>query len=182
MIKEQIKLELPWMKQLVSIATELDIDLTTAGDMSKQRWKNNIKEKTRKKIESKIKDEVNDCGKYKENALDKVQISKSKRYMLLSRKVASAVLRARAGVLHPEPRKPYWEEGRWRCLYCLEKLQSTKHYVLHCKGTKYLFTNDAERQTTWDRLTLLDGNDKEIEKMGTKVKKIYSQICKDKEN
>ena len=95
--------------------------------------------------------------------------------MELSRKVASAIFRARAGVLDPTPRKPYWDRV-WRCKFCMGKEQSTRHYIFHCPGTDNIFEDKKEREETFRILQTLEGNKKEIKEMGRKLQKLYNKI------
>ena len=89
--------------------------------------------------------------------------------MELSRKVASAIFRGRAGVLNPTQRKPYWDRV-WRCKFCMEKEHSTRHYILH-PGTDNIFKDKMEREETFRILKTLEG--KEMER---KLKKLSNKI------
>ena len=102
---------------------------------------------------------------------DKIVVGHPKRYMRLERKAATAIMRARSGQLDPTPRKPYWRK-KWRCAFCLEKEQSTRHYVLSCKGTQRFFADNDDRKKTWQGLIELDGTEEEIIELGGKMKKI----------
>ena len=82
-----------------------------------------------------------------------------------------------AGQLDPTPLKPYWKE-KWRCAFCLEKDQSTRHYVLSCKGTQEFFVGKDDRNKTWQTLIDLKGMKEEITSLGGKMKKVYKHICK----
>ena len=63
-------------------------------------------------------------------------------------------------------------------MFCLEKEQSTRHYVLSCKRTQRFF---ADRKKTWQRLIELEGAEEEIITLGGKMKKIDKHICEQAE-
>ena len=118
--------------------------------------------------------ERNESAKY--IATDKIVVGQPKRYMRLEIKATTAIMRARSGQLDPRPRKPYWRK-KWRCAFCLEKEQSTRHYVLSCKGTQGFFADSDDRKKTWQRLIEREGTEEEITTPGGKMKKIYKHIC-----
>ena len=84
-----------------------------------------------------------------------------KRYMFLTRSVASIVFRARAQVFDPAPRKPHWD-NIWRCSLCLKKDQSYKHYEMGCEGTRDIFGSEKDRDVTWSLIQNLRGSNAEI--------------------
>ena len=173
-VKEQVESELPWAKQMIKIAIKYDIDITIAKTMSKNKWRNVINNKIKEFIRRQIDQQRKESEQY--IATDKIVVGQPKRYMRLERKAASAIMRARSGQLDPMPRKPYWKT-KWRCAFCLEKEQSTRHYVLSCKGTQRFFADKDDRKKTWQRLIELKGTEEEIITLGGKIKKIYKHIC-----
>ena len=135
-VKEQVESELPLIKQIIKIALKYDIDLTIVKQMSKNKWTSMVTERIKECIQRQTDQQRNEGEKY--IATDKIVVGQPKRYMQLERKAATAIMRDRSGQLDPTPRKPYWRK-KWRCAFCLEKEQSTRHYVLSCKGTQRFF-------------------------------------------
>ena len=130
-VNAQIREELPWFLQIIQIANEMKIDIHAYQQTEMER---NYKGKNEKKIKIQSEEEIKESERYGDIAIDEVTPEEPKKYMELSRKVASAIFRGRAGVLDPTPRKPYWDRV-WRCKFSMEKEQSTRHYILHCPGT-----------------------------------------------
>ena len=177
-VKEQVESQLPWVKQIIKVALKYDIDLTIVKQMSKNKWKNMVTKRIKECIRRQTDQQRNESEKY--IATDKIVVGQPKRYMRLERKAATAIMRARSGQLDPTPRKPYWKK-KWRCAFCLEKEQSTRHYVLSCKGTQRFFADNDDRKKTWQRLIELEGTEEEIITLGGKMKKIYKHICEQAE-
>ena len=174
-VNAQIREELPWFLQIIQIAHEMKIDIQEVKHTSKQKWKEIIKGKMEKKIKIQFEKEIKESERYGDIAIDEVTPGEPKKYMELSRKVASAIFRGRAGVLDPTPRKPYWDRV-WRCKFCMEKERSTRHYILHCPGTDNIFKDKKEREEIFRILQTLEGNKNEIKEMGRKLKKLYNKI------
>ena len=97
--------------------------------------------------------------------------------MKLNRKEASAMFRARTGLLDPTPRKPYWDII-WSCKFCHEKSQDSQHYIVQCPGTESLFKNQEERFKTWNIIRTLDCDMITLERAVKIINKIYNLISK----
>ena len=170
----QINEGMPWMREITSIAMEYNLDLMDASKDSKGVWKQKVKKRIAEKTKQYLKEEMVKTKHYKENVTDEIVIGKQKQYMYLPTKITQAVFRARAGILDPEPRKPYWKKI-WKCKFCKTREQTSKHYIKECRETRKHFNSIAEREEIWRCLSKLEEMDK-IERMGEVIYKIYRQI------
>ena len=170
----QVMEDLPWMKQLVEIAIEIDINLTEAKKDTKEKWKEKVKKKILNKAKESLEEERNKTERYQFNSTDAVKINEQKSYLQLPTKLVRAFFRGRAGILDPEPTKPYWR-NIWRCKLCKTRDQSTNHYITSCEGTKHVFHNQEERIKTWSNIQTLQPEG-QLKRTGTILNIIYQII------
>ena len=151
----QVNEDLPWMKELVDIAHKLNIDLTEAKNVNKDKWKKKVDKKVLEEAQKFLIEEKERTRKYRENAIDEIKVKVSKGYLHLPTKIVEALFRGRTGLLDPEPTKPYWK-NIWKCKLCRARDQSTNHYVRTCEGTRQFFQTEIEREEVWNVLRTLE--------------------------
>ena len=176
-LREQVRKELHWYKQMVEIGTELNIELDKVHKSSKAEWKKKVEKNIKIQLTDHYQQEINKTKRYKNIIIDQVKPGESKIYMKLNRKEASAMFRARTGLLDPTPRKPYWDII-WSCKFCHEKSQDSQHYIVQCPGTESLFKNQEERFKTWNIVRTLDCDMITLERAVKIINKIYNLISK----
>ena len=133
-VKEQIEHSLPWMMEINKIACKLQVDLNSARDMSKEGWKDYVKDKISAMTKEIFTTELEELKGYKRNVKDEVVIGKKKWYVSLCQRKAKVWFRMRADIIDPTPRQPYNPVSVWRCKFCNVNDQSTEHYVKDCEG------------------------------------------------
>ena len=84
--------------------------------------------------------------------------------MCLPVKKAASLYRARTNQLDPSPRKPYWST-KWRCRFCREKTQDTKHYILECKKAQQILGGKLTKEEMWRIITTLEGEDNDLKEV-----------------
>ena len=173
----QIEKDLPWCKELIRIASHLDIDLTKAGILSKEKWKQKINTKVLQKVKEIMINEIDSLKRYKHNVKDEVTPRKRKKYMFFSQKQAKIWCKMRMDIADPEPRMPYNRENIWRCKFCNEQDQSTEHYVINCMEINDVW-NGKERREIFKVIQTLDAEDDEIKQITTILLKVYNEIQK----
>lgn len=171
---EQVNELLPWMKDVINIGIYLGIEIESVNEMSKGVWKRTIRESAKKKIKEEIERQIGETKRYKSNVTDEIKPGKPKKYMMLHKNRAVAFFRARADILDPTPRNPYNPENIWKCRFCNEKDQSTKHYVVDCMKMNNILQYDRER--TWEVIRSLDADEEEIRRTGNLLLKMYGKI------
>ena len=174
-VKEQIKKVLPWFRQVVKIGKDLDVDIIKGRKMDKEKWKNLVKKKINITTEKELKEEIEKLKKYKEIMKDEIEIGKQKKYMCLPVKKAACFFRARTNQLDPCPRKPYWDR-KWRCRFCREKTQDTRHYILQCEKAKQIIGEKQNRNEMWRIITTLDGEEKVLKEVATSLQRLCKEI------
>ena len=175
----QVMEDLPWMKQILEIAVELDINLTEAKKVTKEKWKEKVKKQINKKAKEELEAERNKIKRYQLNSTDEIKINEQKDYLQLPTKLVRAFFRGRAGVLDPQPTKPYWRKV-WRCKLCKARDQSTNHYVNFCTGTKHLFHNREDRLDVWSTIRNIQPEEKLV-RTGTilhNIRKLIQRAAK----
>ena len=175
-VKEQVKKMLPWFRQIIKIGQDLDIDIIEGRKMKKEKWKKLVVEKIIRATEKELREEIDQLKKYKDIIKDDLVIGKQKQYMCLPVRKAAMVFRARTNQLDPAPRKPYWSERIWRCRFCREKTQDTKHYILECKRAEEIMGSTKGKDEIWRLVTTLDGDRKELEEVATCLQRLYREI------
>ena len=143
--------------------------------MDKEKWKNLVKKKINITTEKELKEEIEKLKKYKEIMKDEIEIGKQKKYMCLPVKKAACFFRARTNQLDPCPRKPYWDR-KWRCRFCREKTQDTRHYILQCEKAKQIIGEKQNRNDMWRIITTLDGEEKVLKEVATSLQRLYKEI------
>ena len=174
-VKEQVKKVLPWFRQIVKIGKDLDIDIIQGRKMEKEKWKSIVKKKIMIATEKELRDETEKLKKYKEIAKDEIEVGKQKRYMCLPVKKAASLFRARTNQLDPSPRKPYWSR-KWRCRFCREKTQDTKHYILECKKAQQILGGKITKEEMWRVITTLEGEDNDLKEVAGSLQRLYKEI------
>ena len=174
-VKEQVKKVLPWFRQIVKIGKDLDIDIIQGRKMEKEKWKSIVKKKIMIATEKELRDETEKLKKYKEIAKDEIEVGKQKRYMRLPVKKAASLFRARTNQLDPSPRKPYWSR-KWRCKFCREKTQDTKHYILECKKAQQILGGKITKEEMWRVITTLEGEDNDLKEVAGSLQRLYKEI------
>ena len=177
-MKEQVKKELPWIQQLIKIGQEIEIDIIKGRKMAKKKWKEIIMRKIRVATVKELESEVERITKYREIAKDEIRVGEQKNYMSLPVKKAAStsIFRARANLLDPTPRKPYWDRV-WKCKFCRAKTQDTQHYILECTKTSEIIRGRSKEEL-WRLITTLEGNKKEIEELAIGLQRLYKKIKK----
>ena len=176
-VKTQIKLVLPWFKQIIQIGQELNVNIIDGRKMEKEKWKNLVMKKILIATENTVKSEIDKLKKYKELANDEIAIGIQKKYMSLPVRKAASIFRARTNLLDPSPRKPYWK-SIWRCRFCREKTQDTKHYILNCQRAKEIMGGRKTKEEIWDLITTLNGDQKDMEEIATSLQRLHREINK----
>ena len=74
--REQVKEDLPWLKEIIKIANRLKIKLEEARITNKEKWKRIIKEKIKEESQKELEEEINKTKLYKENVEDQVEWEK----------------------------------------------------------------------------------------------------------
>ena len=139
---EQINKELPWCKELVRIANELDVDLEEAKTVSKEVWKRKVNKKIYERVEVVIVEVMgnDNVKRYSNNVKDTISPGITKRYMNLTLRKVKVWMRARLDLLDPTPRRPYRAFSIWNCKFCETIEQTTEH----CR---------CQRNVYWNRST-----------------------------
>ena len=176
--REQIDQSLPWILELNEIACHLKVDLTKAKEMSKDAWKQDIKEKIKEKTKHLLETEIEELKRYKKNVKDEIEPGKKKRYTKLTQKKAKIWFRMRADIIDPTPRQPYNPTSIWKCKFCDEKDQSTEHYVKSCTAIKEEVFDGMNRELIYNTIQTLEGNDARFSHVTQILIKLYNLIIK----
>ena len=142
--------------------------------MKKDKWKRLIKERIEKVAKEDLEKEIEKIKKYKEIVKDEIRPGEQKKYMVLSMKKAASMFRARTNLMDPAPRKPYWEKRIWRCKFCREKSQDSKHYIIECEKTGEMFKK-MTRIEAWRIITTIEAEVKEIKEVAGAVQRIIRE-------
>ena len=177
-VSEQINLSLPWIVELNSIASKIQVDLTKAKEMSKDQWKRHVKEKVLVLVEEKVKVEVEKLNGYKDNIKDEIVVGKKKRYVTMNQKKAKVWFRMRADIIDPAPRQPYHPKSKWKCKFCDVNEQSTEHYVKHCNGIEGDAFQGLSRDTVYTIIQTLECDEQTFHLVTAIIQKIYYLINK----
>ena len=158
-VKEQINLELPWIIEINRIASQLEIDLDSAKEMSKEQWKILVESKVLSKAQQYLETKIDALEGYKSIIRDETMIGKKKRYISLSQKRAKIWFRMRANIIDPTPRQPY-SSIIWKCKFCGEREQSTEHYVVKCTALKAEIFQHSDRSYIFTIIQTLESDEK----------------------
>ena len=174
---EQINKELPWFKELVRIANELDIDLDEAKLVSRNMWKRmiNLKEISRVKVD--FLEGMGNLKRYSNNAKDEISPGHAKHYCTLTQRKAKVWMRTRLDLLDPAPRRPYRTNNIWNCKFCEVNDQSTEHYVVNCSGVAENF-NGIDRKRLFKHIQTLEMNDIEFKEATKALESLYKLLTK----
>ena len=134
-----------------------------------------MKEGTKREAENLLEMEIRESKRAKENILDPIVAETPKSYMSLSKQKATAMFRTRSGMLDPKPREPKWN-NHWKCAFCWNRSQSSKHYLKECVELDYLFENNEERHEIWQTISTLNGDMEKISRAAEKCKQIHKLI------
>lgn len=156
------------------IGNSLEIEIEKVKEHGKVSWKRLVKEKMKKAIKEEIEKEIEDTKRYRSNINDEIIPGTPKKYMWLHKSRAVAFFRARADLLYPTPRNPYNPISIWKCRFCNEPDQSSKHYVVECKELVRMLQYNRER--VWNVIRTLEGDEEEIKRTGTIIMKVYQKI------
>ena len=173
---EQINKNLPWVKQLIEIARKIGIDLVEGKEDSKDRWKRKVNDKIMESAKIYLKKERDKLKRYKENIQDDIEPGVRKNYMNMNVKKAGSIFRARTDIMDPKPRKTYWEKTIWRCKFCNEKSQSSRHYVEFCVGTERYFKDKIDRKIAWQIISTLEDNEGKMMTIASILQEIIKEI------
>ena len=174
-VKDQINLNLPWILELNSIASQLEIDLVCAKELSKEQWKTLVKGKVLVKAKQYLQTEIEELKGYRNNIQDEISIGKKKRYVALTQKKAKVWFRMRANLIDPTPREPYGSTI-WKCKFCHEREQSTEHYVLRCTSIKEEIFLNYDREYIFQIIQTLDCDDQTFFDITCILTKLYQLI------
>lgn len=175
-VKVQIKKVLPWFKQIIQIGQDLENDIIEGRKMKKEKWKNLVNKQINIAAKDEMLEEIGKLKKYQDIMKDELEVGKQKKYMSLPVRKAASFFRARTNQLDPGPRKPYWKKSKWRCCFCREKTQDTKHYILECNRAGEIMGSKKPREEIWRLITTLDGEEKEIKEVATSLQRLYREI------
>ena len=142
---------------------------------SKEKWKQEIKEKIRNKAKDYIETEINNTSRYKNNIKDEIVVGKRKRYAVLSQKKAKVWFRLRTDLIDPTPREPYHPESKWKCKFCSAREQGTEHYVRFCPGTAKIL-EEWDRDALFQFIQKLDGPDNYFYGATIVLEKLYFSL------
>ena len=162
---------------MVKIGIELGINIIEGRKMKKDKWKRLIKERIEKVVKEDLGKEIEKIKKYKEIVKDEIRPGEQKKYMVLPMKKAASMFQARTNLMDPAPRKPFWEKRIWRCKFCREKSQDSKHYIIECEKTGEMFKK-MTRIEAWRIITTLEAEVKEIKEVAGVVQRIIREINK----
>ena len=177
-VSEQINQSLPWIVELNDIATQLNVDLTKAKEVSKDQWKRWVKEQIVVKAKEETELEIEKLKGYNDNISDEIIIGKKKRYVALSQKKAKVWFRMRANIIDPAPRQPYHPISKWKCKFCEENDQSTKHYVRDCNGIKMDTFHGLPRDFVYLSIQTLDCEEPLFQQITIILERIYFLLNK----
>ena len=173
--KEQISKELPWCKELVAIANELEVDLEEAKIVSKEVWKQRVSRKVFEKVKRDFMEGMGNLRRYSNNATDETVPGKMKHYMKFTQRKAKVWMRARLDLLDPAPRRPYRIDNIWECKFCDANEQSTEHYIVHCQGVNDIF-NGIDRKLFFERIQTLEMNNEQVTETTKNLTKLYNRL------
>ena len=173
--REQISSSLPWAKEITYIAGKLNVDLENVTQYNKSRWKKEINNKIRERTKEIIENGIDSLKEY--NVNDSVKPGEQKRYMALPKRMAKIWFRMRGSLIDPAPRTPY-SDNKWKCKFCNKKEQSTKHYIMDCKGIKNVF-GDMPREDIFQTIQDLEGDDEHFKKVTQILIKVYNELIDD---
>lgn len=164
--------DLPWIKDLISIGLTLNIDIKEGMKMQKRKWKKLIETKCSEWMTPYIEKEIEKTKRYKEN----IDCSRKMSYEGLPLRLAQVMFRGRANLLDPAPRLKD-KEKKWQCIFCRENSQTTRHYVLNCRGLNDI--PEETRKATWEGMRS-GGNIEETSVCARTLEMIYKKIKKEK--
>ena len=87
-----------------------------------------------------------------------------------------SIFRARTDIMDPKPRKTYCEKTIWRCKFCNEKSQSSRHYVEFCVGTERYFKEKIDRKIAWQIISTLEDGEGKMMTIASILQKIIKDI------
>ena len=174
---EQINKELPWFKELVRIANELDIDLDEAKLVSRNMWKRMINMKVISRVKVDFLEGMGNLKRYSNNAKDEISPGHAKHYCTLTQRKAKVWMRTRLDLLDPAPRRPYRTNNIWNCKFCEVNDQSTEHYVVNCSGVAENF-NGIDRKRLFKHIQTLEMNDTEFKEATKALESLYKLLTK----
>ena len=177
-VKEQIELSLPWMLEINKIACKLQVDLNSAKGMSKEEWKNYVKDKVSTLTKETFKTDIEELKGYRKNVKDEVVIGKKKWYTSLCQRKAKIWFRMRADIIDPTPRQPYNPTSIWKCKFCNVNNQSTEHYVKHCEGIEKDIFEGMNRENIFEIIQTLNCGEDILHKTTKILVQIYQAIRK----
>ena len=175
--KIQIEKDLPWGKEIVKIAVHLNIDLTKAVSLSKEKWKQEVNIKVIHKVKEIMIKEIDSLKRYKQNIKDDITPGVRKKYMLFSQKQAKIWCRMRMDIADPEPRMPYNRESIWKCKFCNEQVQSTEHYLVDCIQINDVW-NGRDRREIYNIIQTLEAEEDELKQITTILLKVNNELQK----
>jgi hypothetical protein len=82
----------------------------------------------------------------------------------------------RANIIDPAPRQPYSRKSIWKCKFCDAEEQSTKHYILVCKGIKSDIFGEMERESVYKIIQTLECPEHIFNQVTQILVKIYHNI------
>ena len=144
--QEQINKNLPWGQEIIRIATELDLDLTSVNNKTKEIWKKEVYERIEEKAKEEMVEGIRKLKRYGDIIRDEIILGKRKTYLRYSQKNAKIWSRARMDLLDPAPRNPYNTNNIWKCKFCEAGKQSTEHYVAECQWVEGMFDGKNRRE------------------------------------
>ena len=175
-VKEQINLSLPWMLGLNKIACKLEIDLNDAKKLSKEQWKIHVKGKVLNMTKYYLETEIKELKGYNNNIKDEIMVGKKKRYTSLTQKKAKIWFRMRADIIDPAPREPYSSVSIWKCKFCNEREQSTRHYVQKCESIERDVFDGMNRESIFEIIQTLECDDQTFYQITGILTRIYQLI------
>ena len=65
---------------------------------------------------------------------------------------------------------------KWRCRFCREKTQDTKHYILECKKAQQILGGKITKEEMWRVITTLEGEDNDLKEVAGSLQRLYKEI------
>ena len=174
---EQINRELPWCKELVNIANEIEVDLEEAKTVSKDVWKGKVNKRIFEKVRVDFVEGMGNLRRYSNNVRDEISPGKAKCYTRLTQRKAKVWMRARLDLLDPTPRRPYRPSNIWNCKFCDANDQSTEHYVVHCKGMDETFIG-TDRHRLFNDIRTLEMNGVQLAEATKALERLYECLVR----
>ena len=82
----------------------------------------------------------------------------------------------RADIIDPAPREPYSSVSIWKCKFCNEREQSTRHYVQKCESIEREVFDGMNRDFIFETIQTLECDDQTFYQITGILTRIYQLI------